>query len=118
MVTLKLTARLTDVDGNPLPNKTIEFYVSTDNVNFTLIDTRTTDSNGTAETIYEAEEPGTYYFKARFPGDDMYEPSEAVTSYTVEAAPTPAPTPFYKQPWFWLIIFVLIMILFGAGRRR
>lgn len=82
MVRLRILATLTDIDGNPLPNKTIEFYVSTDDVNYTLIDTKTTDSNGVAETTYEVMQYGTYYFKARFPGDETYDASEAKASYT------------------------------------
>jgi len=82
MPTLKLTATLKDVSGNPLSGKTIEFYKSTDNVNFTLIDTKTTDSKGVAETTDEITAYGTYYYKARFPGDETYDASEATASYT------------------------------------
>jgi len=82
MVFLKLTATLTDSDGNPLSGKTIEFYKSTDGVNYTLIATKTTDENGVAETTDEITETGTYYYKAKFPGDDQYESSEASAEYT------------------------------------
>ena len=88
MVSLKLIATLTDISGNPLPSKTIEFYHSKDGVNYTLIDTKTTNENGQAETVYEATEYGTHYFKARFPGDSVYDASEASATYEY-----PAPSP-------------------------
>jgi len=82
MPTLKLVATLTDGEGNPLSGKAIEFYRSSDGVNFTLITTKTTDSNGVAETTDEVTSYGTYYYKARFPGDNTYEASEATVTYT------------------------------------
>ena len=88
MVVLRLIATLTDINDNPLPNKTIEFYRSTDGVNYILIGTATTDANGIAEITDEITEPGRYYYKARFPGDDVYDASEATAIYEY-----PAPSP-------------------------
>jgi len=88
MVSLKLVATLTDVNGNPLSGKTIEFYRSTDGVNYTLLGTATTNTNGQASLIDEITEPGKYYYKARFPGDETYDASEATATYEY-----PAPSP-------------------------
>ena len=81
MVKLKLVARLTDIHGNPLSNKTIEFYRRTTG-SYTLIATGTTNESGEADTVDEVTAYGTYYYKARFPGDPDYEASEAEASYT------------------------------------
>ena len=81
MVKLKLTAKLTDIHGTPLSNKTIEFYRRTTG-SYTLIATGTTDENGEASAVDEVTAYGTYYYKARFPGDPDYEESEAETSFT------------------------------------
>jgi len=85
MVTLQLTAVLKDVDNNPLANKTINFYKSTDGVNYTLIDTKTTDASGTATTTDEITATGTYYYKAEFPGDDVYDYASDVETYIYQA---------------------------------
>ncbi|RLB80045.1 MAG: hypothetical protein DRH17_12655 [Deltaproteobacteria bacterium] len=116
MVTLKLLATLTDSNGNPLSGKTIEFYHSRDGVNYTLIDTKTTNENGQAETVYEVTEYGTHYFKARFPGDLEYELSEAMATYEY-----PAPSPievlmsqlqsFINMLPQLLIMLILMMVL-------
>jgi len=84
MVTLQLTATLKDIDNNPLANKTINFYRSLDGVNYTLIDTKSTDTNGTATTTDEVTATGTYYYKAEFPGDDVYDYSSDVETYTYQ----------------------------------
>jgi len=110
MVTLRLIATLKDSAGNPLGGKTIEFYHSLDGVNYTLIGTATTDTSGQASITYEATQAGTHYFKARFPGDEYYEASEATATYTVAAA-----KPIWQQPWFWLLIFILLILFFAGG---
>ena len=83
MVTLQLTATLKDIDGNPLANKPINFYYSYDQQTWNLIATVNTDENGIATTTHETTQ--TTYYKAVFEGDDVYEPSEATASYTLEA---------------------------------
>lgn len=88
MVMLKLIAMLTDANGNPLSGKTIEFYHSLDGVNYALIGTSITDTNGQASITYEITQTGIHYFKARFPGDDVYDASEAIATYEY-----PAPSP-------------------------
>lgn len=104
---LKITATLKDSAGNPLPNKTINFYKSTDNVNWTKIGTQTTDENGQA-SIYDALPSTTTYYKAEFPGDDQYEPSSAETSYTPATTTTTKKT---EIPW-WIILLLLLLFLF------
>ena len=112
MVSLKLIATLTDTSGNPLPSRTIEFYRSTDGVNYTLIGIAITDSNGQASLIDEVTEPGRYYYKARFPGDELYEASEATATYEYAV---PAAKPIWQQPWFLLLLFILFILLFAGG---
>jgi len=111
MPTLKLTAKLTDGEGNPLSGKTIEFYKSTDGVNFTLIATKTTDTNGVAETTDEITSYGTYYYKARFPGDETYEASEATATYTYSFDWSQIMQMFMQWlPWILMIMFMVLMI--------
>lgn len=107
MVTLKLVAKLTDGSGNPLSGKTIEFYRSIDNVNFTLITTKTTDENGIAETIDEVTSYGTYYYKARFPGDGTYEASEDVEVYVYSIDWMQIMQQFL--PWIIMVLFVVLL---------
>jgi len=86
MVTLKLIATLKDIDNNPLAGKTINFYRSSDGVNYTLLGSSTTDSSGTA-SITDTVGTGTYYYRVEFPGDDEYDGSSDVKQYTVSANP-------------------------------
>jgi len=78
---LKLEAKLTDIEGNPLGGKEIIFYYSLDGVNFNEITRQNTDPNGIATTTYQPQYYGTIWFKAVFPGDPVYESSEAVVKY-------------------------------------
>ena len=75
-----LTARLTDSNGNPLSNKTIRFYA-----NSTLIDQKVTDINGIATTNHTPM--GTTIYVAEFPGDEHYEASRAEVTYTPKCEP-------------------------------
>jgi len=109
MVVLKLTATLKDGEGNPLGGKTIEFYKSTDNVSFSRIATETTDSNGVAETTDEITCYGTYYYKARFPGDETYDASEATASYTYSFDYS-----LIIQLFMQLILFVMIIAIVSS----
>jgi len=102
LVKLKLLTTLTDSDGNPLPNKTIEFYRSTDGVNYTLLGTATTDTNGQAYIFDEVTVRGTYYYKARFPGDPDYESAEDVETFTYRLEEV-------KRPWWALIVADLVV---------
>jgi len=110
MPTLKLTATLKDSGGNPLSGKTIEFYKSTDNVNFYLIAIKTTDDNGIAETTDEITAFGTYYYKAWFPGDETYDASEATASYTYSFDWSQIVQMFMQWlPWILMIMFMALM---------
>ena len=111
MPTLKLTATLKDSGGNPLSGKTIEFYKSTDNVNFTLIATKTTNENGVAEATDEITSYGTYYYRARFPGDETYDASEATASYTYSFDWSQIVQMFMQWlPWILMIMFIVLMV--------
>jgi len=111
MPILKLTAKLTDGEGNPLSGKTIEFYKSTDGVNFTLIATKTTDTNGVAEATDEVTSYGTYYYRARFPGDETHEASEATVSYTYSFDWEQVVQMFMQWlPWILLIMLIVLMV--------
>ena len=109
MVKLKLLATLTDVNDNPLPNKTIEFYRSTDRVNYQLLGTATTDENGQAYIFDEVVTRGTYYYKARFPGDPDYDASEAEETFTYK------PEEVVKRPW-WALIVLDLAIKVGLSK--
>lgn len=82
---VRLEATLKDVNGNPVPGRTIEFYKSTDGENYTLIGTSSTDNSGKA--VIEDEVEGTTYYKAYFPGDDVYDSSVDYTSIHIEVQP-------------------------------
>jgi len=85
MVSLKLSATLKDVDGNPLANKSIDFYYSFDGETFTKFDTQTTNEYGVAETITSTTQDT--YYKARFEGDELYEASEDIKLYIYTSIP-------------------------------
>jgi len=112
MPTLKISATLTDVDGNPLNGKVIHFYKSIDGINFSLLATKVTDSNGKAEITDDIANPGTYYYKAEFPGDTDYLPSEVVTIYEyTEEAPSDWMQMFMQWlPWILMIMFIVLMV--------
>lgn len=78
--TVALRARLVDENGNPLQGKEIIFEKSTDGVTYTEIARRITDENGEA---FAGDAPTqTTYYRARFEGDDQYEPAVAEAVYT------------------------------------
>ena len=86
MVKLLLKATLKDGEGNPLSGKTIEFYYSYDKSTWNLIESKTTDENGECTSQHETDK--TTYYKARFPGDETYEESEATAEYYIPPPPT------------------------------
>jgi len=112
----KLEATLTDGDGNPLSDKTIEFYESRDARTWSKIATDTTDADGKATYTLSKSEAGDYYYKARFPGDDYYDASESnVEKVTVEsAAVVEKGIPIYAI----IALLLLLLLLFGAGEER
>jgi len=83
-VTLRVVARLTDSGGNPLQGKIIDFYYSYDGVLFNYIDSGVTDYNGTA-SVEHVTDKRTWY-RAVFSGDDLYDGSSAMTTFTPRRA--------------------------------
>ena len=64
-----MIATLTDSEGNPLPNKTIEFYYKQSSATeWTLAGTAQTDTNGQATYTVSLTVPGDYDFRAVFSG--------------------------------------------------
>jgi len=102
MVKLLLKATLKDGEGNPLSNKTIEFYYSYDKNTWNLIETKTTDTNGECTSQHETDK--TTYYRARFPGDEVYEEAEAISEYYIP--PPPSPPTLAEQ-----LVRVLTMLL-------
>jgi len=84
---VQLIATLTDSDGNPLSGKTINFYYrASGTTTWANAGSATTDANGRATVTVTLDVPGTYDFRAEFPGDDQYEPSSAeVTNQVIKA---------------------------------
>jgi len=87
--TVQVTAKLTDTDGNPLSGKPIYLrYRPSGTTTWYDIGTNphTTDTNGEVTDTVDLDVPGTYDFRAEFPGDDQYEPSSAtLTDQTIKA---------------------------------
>ena len=79
-VTLRVIARLTDGYGNPLQGKIIDFYYSYNGVLFNYIDSDVTDYNGTA-SVEHVTDKRTWY-RAVLLGDDIYDGSSAITTFT------------------------------------
>jgi len=73
-------SQLTDTDGNPLANKPINLYYRPSGTE-TWLDVGTnphvTDSSGFVSDTVVVTVPGTYDFRAEFPGDEDYEASYA-----------------------------------------
>ena len=100
-----LQATLKDINGNPLSGQTIKFYKSSDNVNFNLIGTQVTDTNGIALQTDILDNAGTYYYKAVFEGTDTYDPATATATYTY--TPTTSTT---SSTSIFIIIAIIVVI--------
>jgi len=109
VVVLTLIARLCDGEGNPLANKTINFYKSTNGISYYLLNQDTTDENGIATASDEITTAGTYYYKAEFTGDDDYDGSTDVKLYVI-----PKPS----KPMWWLILLIALGLAEAERRRR
>ena len=118
MVRVELDATLTDINGNPLPNKTINFYYrQSGRATWSSAGSQVTDSSGRASVTIDLQ-PGTYDFRAEFPGDNEYTPSSAeVTGYTVRAPTTISVSTGPSIPW-WLIILGILALIWLAGEQR
>jgi hypothetical protein len=73
----RIVAKLVDSSGSPLAGKNIDIYI--DGVKTF---TGATDSNGEVSTTCDLF-PGVHTVRAVFPGDDVYEGSEASTTVSV-----------------------------------
>ena len=86
---VQVVATLTDADGNPLSGKNVNLYYRTSGeTTWTDIGTNphTTDANGQVTDTIDLAVPGTYDFRAEFPGDDQYEASYAeLTNQAIKA---------------------------------
>jgi len=99
MITILIVAELRDSDGNPLPNKEVEFYRSTNMKNYVYIGKDVSNESGLAyitDTIYAS---GTYYYKAVFWGDEDYDPAEGYAMYV------------YYAPEYTMIIQILMLLI-------
>jgi len=87
--TVQVTATLKDSDGNPLSGKSVNLYYresGTSTWNDIGTNPHTTDTNGQVTDTIDLTVPGTYDFRAEFPGDDQYESSYAeLTNQTIKA---------------------------------
>ncbi|MTK64445.1 MAG: hypothetical protein F8N15_07985, partial [Methanobacterium sp.] len=81
---LNLTATLKDSNTNPLPGKTINFYI-----NGTQVGTATTNTDGTANYLYTINQTsGNYSFLATFTQDGIYGTSNCTSYLLVNLTPT------------------------------
>jgi len=87
--TVQVTATLKDSEGNPLSGKSINLYYresGTTTWNDIGTNPHTTDANGQVTDTIDLTVPGTYDFRAEFPGDEDYEASSAeLTDQTIKA---------------------------------
>jgi len=89
---VQVVATLKDSDGNPLSGKSVNLYYRTSGeTTWTDIGTNphTTGSDGQVTDTIALSVPGTYDFRAEFPGDADYEASSAeLTNQTIKAKTT------------------------------
>ena len=89
---VQVVATLKDNEGNPLQGKSVNlYYRESGETTWTDIGSNphTTDSNGQVTDTISLAAPGTYDFKAEFPGDDQYEASsDEKTNVTIKSPTT------------------------------
>jgi len=82
-------ATLTDDSGSPLSGKSVNLYYRESGAttwNDIGTNPHTTDSNGKVSDTITLTVPGTYDFRAEFPGDSTYEASsDELTNQTIKA---------------------------------
>ena len=76
------TIRLTDVNGNPLANKSVGIGYNG------ILAWYTTDENGTVNKLIGLQNAGPYTFATAFLGDENYTASYAVNKITINMKPT------------------------------
>ncbi|WP_409199396.1 Ig-like domain repeat protein [Methanobrevibacter sp. DSM 116169] len=81
--TEEITITLTDEDGNPLANKTLDVYVDNEKIG-----TVTTDENGKAKINHTFDKEDEFVITAEFAGDKVYEESTGKNTTNVAKIPT------------------------------
>jgi hypothetical protein len=94
MTVLRIVARLTDSNGNPLSGKAIYFYASSDGSTWVSIGSSNTDSGGYAYVTYNAT--SRTWFKAEFRGDEYYEPASAVAVWEPSGGQSGQCSPLFR----------------------
>jgi len=104
MVNLRITVKLCDGDGNPLPNKLVHVYYSFNGSEWLELVSKETDQNG--EVIASHTVNRNVWYKAVFEGDDVYDYAEgtAFFNYTSYYAST-----YISFMFNWLIIVPLMI---------
>jgi len=78
--TINLTAKLTDIEGNPLTGENVDFSVNGINIGSAI-----TNNNGIAEIEYTINQKvGTYNITANFTGDNTHENITGIGKLTVK----------------------------------
>ena len=88
---VQVVATLQDNEGNALSGKSVNlYYRESGETSWTDIGTNphTTDSSGQVTDTITLAAPGTYDFKAEFPGDDQYEASSDEKDNVTIKSPT------------------------------
>ncbi|MCI4407834.1 MAG: Ig-like domain-containing protein [Thermofilum sp.] len=86
--TLKLSARLLDYNGNPVPNKTVKIYIyDWKTESNTLLVSGVTDNDGYVYATYSTTQTE-IEFHVVFEGDSGYAPSEAYVGWYPQLNPT------------------------------
>jgi len=87
--TVQVTATLKDSEGNPLSGKDVNLYYRESGAstwNDIGTNPHTTGANGQVTDSIGLTVPGTYDFRAEFPGDDQYEASSTeLTNQSIKA---------------------------------
>lgn len=112
MVNVTLTARLEDINGNPVAGRTIDFYVDG-----SYVGSGVTGSDGVASVTVDVA-AGVHTFEARFSGDDVYDPSSANVTYNVEATGGGSTSTTAKAGVGSGIILLLLGFILLVSRRK
>ena len=108
--TIELYAKLATIDGRPIANQTVAFYL-----NSTLVGSATTDQSGLATLSLQVPAAGTYQVVVRYAGSQNLRQSTDVSTLTVVARPstiqTTTPGILEQQNWLQLHLPVLVTAL-------
>jgi nitrous oxidase accessory protein NosD/PKD repeat protein len=77
-----ITATLSDEEHNPLFNKTVDFYMLTDQT-WEYLGSNITDSNGEAQVLYVPQTTGTFQVKSEYSGSETYNMSTNIVALEV-----------------------------------